>query len=66
MTKKTKTDGVFEFVDRAGEHRIRIISKGRITYSSTEGYKNRADMRKAAINSAKMILKHYIKAFFWL
>ena len=62
MTKHKK-DGVFPFKDKRGEWRLRVIVSGRVTYSSTEGYKNKKDMLNAAKESAKRILE-YFEPFF--
>jgi len=50
---------VKEFKDAKGENRIKVTFKGRITYSSTEGYHNKQDMVDAAIHHSKAILKKY-------
>lgn len=45
--------------DGNGDNIIKIVSGGNITYRSTEGYKNKKDMRTAAVNSAVAILEKY-------
>jgi hypothetical protein len=50
---------VIELKDAKGENRIKVTSKGRITYLSTEGYHNKQDMVDAAIHHSKAILKKY-------
>lgn len=50
-----------EYKDKRGENRIRhIADNGKITYSSSEGYKNKQDMRDAAINAAIELLEHFV------
>ena len=60
MTKHKK-DGVFIFKDKRGEWRVRVIVSGRITYSSSEGYRNKKDMIDAAVNSASMLIEKFGK-----
>ena len=50
---------VKEVKDAKGENRIKVTSKGRITYLSTEGYHNKQDMINAAVHHSKAILKKY-------
>jgi len=50
---------VIEFKDARGDHRMRVISKGKITDSTTEGYKNKQDMIDAKVNASIAILKKY-------
>jgi len=50
---------VKEVKDAKGENRLKVTSKGRITYLSTEGYKNKQDMINAAVHHSKAILKKY-------
>ena len=61
MIKKRIT---IEFIDKAGEFRVnQKSSNGNITHASTEGYKNRSDMRENEIESAIGILDFYAE---WL
>ena len=50
---------VIEFKDASGDHRMKVVSKGRITDSTTEGYKNKQDMIDAKVNASIAILKKY-------
>lgn len=60
MNKKSKyPEGLSEVKDSRGDNQIRIVRMGHITYKSTEGYKNKMDMRKAATNDAIEIIEEY-------
>ena len=49
-----------EYKDAKGENRMKITAaNGNLYYSSTEGYKNKKDMREAAKNAALDILENY-------
>jgi uncharacterized protein YegP (UPF0339 family) len=51
-----------EYKDRSGQNRItHRADNGRVTYASSEGYKNVKDMRDTAINSSLELLTHYRK-----
>ena len=50
---------VLEFKDARGDYRMRVISKGRITDSTREGYKNKQDMIDAKVNASIAILRKY-------
>ena len=50
---------IIEQKDKTGENRLEVISKGRTTYKSTEGYKNKQDMIDAAVYSSVAILNKY-------
>jgi len=50
---------VIEFKDASGDHRMKVVSKGRITDSTTEGYKNKQEMIYAKVNASIAILKKY-------
>jgi hypothetical protein len=50
---------VIETKDKLGDHRLEVISKGRLTYKSTEGYRNKQDMIDAAVQHSIAILKKY-------
>ena len=52
-------EGLSEVKDSRGDNQIRIVRSGRITYKSTEGYKNKKDMRNAVVNDAIVILEEY-------
>lgn len=55
------TTSVTEFKDKRGENRLRVKAEenGRILTSSTQGYKNKSEMRSSAIRAAKAILLKY-------
>jgi stage III sporulation protein SpoIIIAA len=60
MSKKSRyPEGLTELKDSSGDHQIRIVRSANITYRSTEGYKNKADMRTSAINDAIELLSYY-------
>lgn len=49
-----------EYKDAKGKNRIRhTADNGKVTYSSSQGYENMADMRQAAVNSAIELLEHF-------
>jgi uncharacterized protein YegP (UPF0339 family) len=50
-----------EYKDKRGDNRIRhTADNGKVTYASSEGYKNKSDMRESAINAAIGLLEHYM------
>ena len=59
MRKSRYPEGVSEIKDHRGDHQIRIVRSGNITYRSTEGYKNKSDMRRSSINDAIELLSCY-------
>ena len=60
MKKTSKyPEGLSEIKDHLGDHQIRIVRSGNITYKSTEGYKNKSDMRSSVINDAIILLTCY-------
>ena len=49
-----------EYKDRSGEFRLtQYATNGKITHSSTEGYKNRIDLETNEINSSIAIIEFY-------
>jgi|AntDeeMinimDraft_6_1070357.scaffolds.fasta_scaffold11726_2 hypothetical protein len=62
MAKRKRSrypEGVSEIKDFRKDHQIRIVRSGNITYKSTEGYKNKSDMRTTALNDAIALLSFY-------
>ena len=54
-----KKNGIEIFKDNSDEWRMRVTVSGRITYSSTEGYKNKKDLISTAVNHSRMILEEF-------
>jgi len=48
-----------EYKDNAKEWRLRHESKGQITLATTEGYKNKTDMRESMINACIGVIDYY-------
>ena len=50
------------YEDKKGEHRVRIVGKGtrqQTLLIAAEGYKNKADLRKALRSAFGALLAHY-------
>jgi uncharacterized protein YegP (UPF0339 family) len=57
---KNRKPKVKEYKDERGENRLQVVAQnGNIINASSEGYKNKTDMREAAITSAIAILEKY-------
>lgn len=55
---------VEEYKDTKGENRLRVRAENGAILFPLEGYKKRADLKKAAIAASKAILNHFKASMF--